>query len=298
MPNLGNFIKRVRVAKGMTQADLARLLHVTDKAVSKWERNLSYPDIRLFPKLADVFEVPVSQLLKKAAYETENDNSEQDDLLSAEDVMDSNSDFRAPIHIIMGSAELVEKYADDPDKMQYYLDLIRLSCQYILENCEFLTEKHCHQNLMHYDDLVEYYLTHAGRRKNPDLDLRGKRILIVDNVPINREMMGIFIQGTGAEIDFAENGEQCIRMLTESPAGHYDLILMDIAMPEKDGFNAAKQIRNLPDTGKANIPIVAVNASTRFFDEETAIDAGLNYQFAKPYDLTKMLETLQMLLGQ
>ena len=132
MPKLGNYIKTLRLEKGMTQAELAEQLHVTDKAVSKWERDLSYPDISLYPKLADVFGVPVSKLLIKAARGLDDDTEWQINMQQL------SLDICSPIHIILGSADLVEKYADDHDKMLHYLDIIRYSCQYMLDKYEYL----------------------------------------------------------------------------------------------------------------------------------------------------------------
>ena len=82
-----------------------------------------------------------------------------------------------------------------------------------------------------------------------------------------------------------------------SPAGYYNIILMDIQMPNMDGYEAAKQIRAMDDKGKASIPIVAVTANAFEEDKKTALDAGMNGHLAKPYDIAAIMETLKTLLG-
>ena len=167
MPKLGNYIKTLRLEKGMTQAELAQHLHVTDKAVSKWERDLSYPDISLYPKLADIFSVPVSKLLIRAARGLDDDTEWQNNMRQL------SLDICFPIHIILGSADLVEKYADDPDKRNHYIDVIRYSCKYMLDKYEYL-------------------------EKN---DFR------YDNREVNREILSDFIRSAAEmEAEFAENG--------------------------------------------------------------------------------------------
>lgn len=81
-----------------------------------------------------------------------------------------------------------------------------------------------------------------------------------------------------------------------APAGYYDVILMDIQMPNMDGYEASKQIRALEDKQKAAVPIVAVTANAFEEDRKNALDAGMNGHLAKPYDIPAMLETLKNLL--
>uniref|UniRef100_UPI0025FFDCF6 response regulator n=1 Tax=Methanobrevibacter sp. UBA188 TaxID=1915473 RepID=UPI0025FFDCF6 len=81
-----------------------------------------------------------------------------------------------------------------------------------------------------------------------------------------------------------------------SPAGYYDVILMDIQMPNMDGYEASKQIRALEDKQKAAVPIVAVTANAFEEDRKNALEAGMNGHLAKPYDIPAMLETLKNLL--
>jgi CheY-like chemotaxis protein len=85
-------------------------------------------------------------------------------------------------------------------------------------------------------------------------------------------------------------------MMKAAPAGHFDIALMDIQMPRMDGYEATRQIRSLEDPEKANIPIVAVTANAFEEDANMALSVGMNGHLAKPYDIPKILETLNELI--
>ena len=97
-------------------------------------------------------------------------------------------------------------------------------------------------------------------------------------------------------MEIAGDGAIALDMMESRPAGYYDIILMDIQMPRMDGYEAAKQIRNLEDQAKAGIPIVAVTANAFEEDRQVALQAGLNGHLAKPYDIPAIVETLKGLL--
>ena len=86
--------------------------------------------------------------------------------------------------------------------------------------------------------------------------------------------------------------------MQESPAGTYDIILMDVQMPNMDGYEAAKKIREMDDPKKAGIPIVAVTANAFDEDRKDAIEAGMNGHLAKPYDVPSIMATLKELIGE
>ena len=114
---------------------------------------------------------------------------------------------------------------------------------------------------------------------------------------MNQMIAVAVLEEAGSMIDIAANGEEAVEKIRSSPAGRYDIILMDIQMPVLDGYEAAKQIRALDDPEKASIPIVAVTANAFEEDRKVAMEAGMNGHLAKPYDIPKIMETLKKLLN-
>lgn len=109
------------------------------------------------------------------------------------------------------------------------------------------------------------------------------------NWEVLHEMLG-FVEVTAAR---ACNGAECVQMLTDAPAGTYDLIFMDIQMPVKNGYEAAEAIRALPDPAKADISIIAMTADSFAEDVQRALDAGMNGHLAKPIDFELVLVQLR-----
>ena len=107
------------------------------------------------------------------------------------------------------------------------------------------------------------------------------------------------VQYIGKAVAFTSgDGEEAVQKMAEAPAGSYDVILMDIQMPRMDGYEAARRIRQLEDPEKAGIPIIAVTANAFEEDRKVALEAGMNGHLAKPYDISKMMETLRNVLRQ
>ena len=130
------------------------------------------------------------------------------------------------------------------------------------------------------------------------VDFSGRRILLAEDNEMNQIIAEAILTESGFAVDIASDGEQAVEMMQTSPAGTFDVILMDIQMPNMDGYQAAKQIRQFEDGKKASIPIIAVTANAFEEDRKLALEAGMNGHLAKPYDIPKMLETLRELLGQ
>ena len=95
----------------------------------------------------------------------------------------------------------------------------------------------------------------------------------------------------------AEDGVICVDMLARAAAGYYDLILMDVQMPNLDGYGAARRIRSLDDPFKAGIPIVAMTANAFEEDKKNALAAGMNDHLAKPINLDELTRILKGYLG-
>ena len=130
------------------------------------------------------------------------------------------------------------------------------------------------------------------------VDFCGRRILLAEDNEMNQMIAEAILTENGFAVEIADDGEKAVAMMDRAPAGTYDVILMDIQMPKMDGYEAARLIRQLADRKKAEIPIVAVTANAFEEDRKLALEAGMNGHLAKPYDIPKMLGTLQELLGQ
>ena len=126
----------------------------------------------------------------------------------------------------------------------------------------------------------------------------GKRLLLAEDNALNQEIAVEILKGMGFAVDIASDGEEAVSRVRDSKPGKYDLILMDIQMPHMDGYEATRQIRNLPDAGLANIPIVAMTANAFDDDKQEAFAAGMNGHIGKPIEIPKLLKTLKNILNQ
>ena len=120
----------------------------------------------------------------------------------------------------------------------------------------------------------------------------GKRILLVEDNELNREIAVEILKEAGFEVESAEDGEIAVRKMKQAADGQYDLILMDIQMPNMDGYEATRQIRALPDAAKAGIPIFAMTANAFEEDRQNALKAGMDGHIAKPLDIPHLLQVL------
>ena len=120
-------------------------------------------------------------------------------------------------------------------------------------------------------------------------DLKGKKLLLVEDNELNREIALEILKEAGFVVDTAEDGAVAVQKIKQAAPGQYDLILMDIQMPNLDGYEATRQIRALPDAEKANIPIFAMTANAFEEDRQNALAAGMNGHIAKPLDVPHLL---------
>ena len=123
-------------------------------------------------------------------------------------------------------------------------------------------------------------------------DLKGKKLLLVEDNELNREIALEILKEAGFVVDTAEDGAVAVQKIKQAAPGQYDLILMDIQMPNLDGYKATRQIRALPDAEKANIPIFAMTANAFEEDRQNALEAGMNGHIAKPLDIPHLLRVL------
>jgi CheY-like chemotaxis protein len=120
----------------------------------------------------------------------------------------------------------------------------------------------------------------------------GRRILLAEDVEINREIVQALLEPTKLEIDCAENGAQAVRMFTSAP-NRYDIIFMDLQMPEMDGYEATQRIRALNIPQSETIPIIAMTANVFREDVEKCLEAGMNGHVGKPLDFDEVLNKLR-----
>ena len=127
----------------------------------------------------------------------------------------------------------------------------------------------------------------------PKESFAGKRLLLVEDNALNREIAMEILKEAGFLVDTAEDGAEAVERMKQAAPGQYDLILMDIQMPRMDGYEATRNIRALPDPRKADVPIFAMTANAFEEDRQNALRAGMNGHIAKPLDIPHLLQVLE-----
>ena len=143
------------------------------------------------------------------------------------------------------------------------------------------------------DDNAEQKLSSSGI-KDEKVDFSGKRILIVDDLEINNEIILNMLEDSNATLETALNGRQALEMISNSPEGHYDLILMDVLMPIMDGHLATAEIRKLDRHDVKDLPIIAMTANAFKEDIMKCLEAGMDAHIAKPVDYKILLSKIKM----
>ena len=158
---------------------------------------------------------------------------------------------------------------------------------------------------MFLSDLRDALLTatgHAPKAAEPDVlpeaqaDFHGRRVLLVEDNELNREIAVEILHEYGFLVDTAENGAIAVDKVRSSPAGRYDLVLMDIQMPVMDGYTATQRIRALNDPARAAVPIVAMTANVFEEERKRAFDCGMNAFLSKPLVIDALIAALQDIL--
>lgn len=129
-------------------------------------------------------------------------------------------------------------------------------------------------------------------RTNAVVDFAGKRLLLVEDNEMNREIASAILSELGFTVEQAENGAVAVDKVANSKNGYYDIILMDLQMPVMDGYKATSEIRALANRALSEIPIVAMTANAFDTDRQKCLEAGMNGHIAKPIDISKLFETL------
>ncbi|MDL2292461.1 response regulator [Acholeplasma sp. OttesenSCG-928-E16] len=131
------------------------------------------------------------------------------------------------------------------------------------------------------------------KQKQPlAIDLTGINILVAEDIEINRVIIEELLKEANASIEFAKDGEEAVMKFSRSNSGYYQLILMDIQMPNLNGLDASRKIRSLKRADSKTVPIIAMTANAYKEDVDNSLAAGMNAHLAKPIDLNAMLETI------
>lgn len=148
--------------------------------------------------------------------------------------------------------------------------------------------------LLAANDLIEKEPEEAPWDK---VDFTGKRVLLVEDNEINREIAEVILSETGLTVESAPDGTDAVSMVEKSPENYYDAILMDVQMPVMDGYEATRTIRAMQRGDVKTIPILAMTANAMEEDKEMALTSGMNAHIAKPIDTELLISILSKYLG-
>ena len=129
----------------------------------------------------------------------------------------------------------------------------------------------------------------SAKKKN---DISGMRILLAEDNDLNAEIATMILEECGCEVEHAQDGQAAVSMFTESSPGYYDVVLMDLRMPNLNGIEATQKIRAMDRDDAARIPIIAMTADAFAEDAQRCRDAGMNAHLAKPIDVDQLTWTL------
>ncbi|MCL2031280.1 MAG: response regulator, partial [Oscillospiraceae bacterium] len=136
-----------------------------------------------------------------------------------------------------------------------------------------------------------------GRQGSGGTDgaFEGKHLLFAEDIEINREILIALLENTGILIDCAENGREALEMIEAAP-DRYDIVFMDVQMPQMDGFEASRRIRALPALRGVPLPIIAMTANVFTDDIEACLAAGMDDHLGKPLDVDRVFDVLRKYL--
>ena len=149
------------------------------------------------------------------------------------------------------------------------------------------------------DVLDEFRKVLISRKESgdaPEIDLTGRRVLLAEDMPVNAEIMMMVLGMQGMEAELAENGKIAVEKFESHTAGYYDVILMDMRMPEMDGLEATRTIRAMDREDAKKIPIIALTANAFDEDVQRSMQAGLNAHLSKPVEPENLFTTISELL--
>ena len=187
---------------------------------------------------------------------------------------------RTSLETISGSIELLSRHSGDPKKVNSCISRMRTAAAQLTDT-------------INGNPLVPISEPLRQAEQLPDHSMHGKRVLVVDDNAINRDIVADLLSDSGLEADCAADGAEALDKVKAAPVGYYDFLLMDIQMPVMNGYEAAAAIRALPDA-RRKVPIIAMTAGASADDKEKAAAVGMNTLVLKPLNLQKLFEIINM----
>ena len=142
------------------------------------------------------------------------------------------------------------------------------------------------------ENIVDKLQQNIGKESADPSILDGKRMLLVEDNEMNREIARDILEDYGMIVEEAYDGVIAVETLKEKGPDYYDMVFMDVQMPRMDGYEATRAIRELPDEGFKKLLIIAMTANAFEEDRRAAIDAGMNAHLAKPINIRDLLSTI------
>lgn len=139
-------------------------------------------------------------------------------------------------------------------------------------------------------------LEEKNRKENQQMLFKGKKVLLVEDNELNREIGRMLLTGAGFVVEEAVNGQEALEIVQGASEKEYALVLMDIQMPVMDGYEATKRIRSLPNRKLANIPIIAMTANAFAEEKKKALGSGMNGHISKPIEVDALFKTIENIL--
>lgn len=198
--------------------------------------------------------------------------------------------IRTPLTGIVGFTALAKRHIGDPPALQEYLEKVGdASAQLLSKLNEGLDATGWHRYVEEETQTAE---------AEPPMDVRGMRILLVEDNALNRDIGEAILSEMGMIVECAENGQIGFQKVATAKYGYYDLVLMDIQMPVMDGYEATTMIRRLRSKMLAEIPILAMTANVSMEDKRKAFEAGMDGYVEKPMNIEKLLAAIQKVMRQ
>ncbi|WP_407399716.1 response regulator [Treponema sp.] len=220
-------------------------------------------------------------------------------IMDNSETMDILNQIRIPLSDITGISRLLKYNLKNMDsysesQINALLDLVNALDENTSHILSLLNE-----NLeREYEDKPDLAVpkTELSGEKLQYQELAGKKILVVDDIELNRVLVGLMLKNINIEVVDATNGHDAIKILTESQPNEYDLVLMDIMMPVMDGYTATARIRESKRKDLATLPVIAVTANAFEYYKKQAEDYGMNGYVTKPLAKENLYEEISRIL--